>query len=111
MATDFLLMIGEREPLAWILSQGTMAFATHRSREARQLVEGDRLFLYTTRGCFHNPGKDQGRVIGEAMVRTAVKLLDQPVEFGGGSIPIGLLPGNQRPHVVPGQCCLAWSMS
>ena len=78
-------MIGDREPLAWILTDERMAFSYGNSRTA----EGDRLFLYTTRGCFRNPGRDRGRVIGEAVVASSVTLLPQSVVFGGRSFPFG----------------------
>jgi len=104
---DFLLVIGDREPLAWILSEGMMAFPAHRSREAGQVLEDDRLFLYTTRGCFHSPGRDRGRVIGEATVTSAVCSLDEPVEFGDHAFPLactlnitGLAPRDTGPEMI-----------
>jgi hypothetical protein len=47
------------------------------------------LLLYTTRGCFSNPTRDQGRVMGHATVRSTVKQLDKPVEFADRSFAIG----------------------
>src|SRR5690606_15125050 len=46
------------------------------------LEEGDEIFLYTTRGCFRNPTRDLGRVIGRATVASPVRLLEKPVVFG-----------------------------
>ena len=43
---------------------------------------GDELLIYTTRGCFHNPRRDAGRVMGLANVTTQVRDLDEPVVFG-----------------------------
>ena len=89
MATDFLLMIGEREPLAWIPLAGDDGLR-YPSQSGGEAARGRRPTISVHDvWCFHNPGKDQGRVIGEAMVRTAVKLLDQPVEFGERSFPLG----------------------
>jgi hypothetical protein len=85
VAKDFLLVIGDRKPLAWILTDERMAF----SRSSSQLAEGDRLFLYVTRGCFHNPTRDRGRVIGEAKVAGPVRLLPVPVVFGDKEFPFG----------------------
>jgi hypothetical protein len=85
VAKDFLLVIGDREPLAWILTDERMAFSHVSSR----LANGDRLFLYTTRSCFHNPSRDRGRVIGEAVVASSVSLLPMPVVFGDRSFPFG----------------------
>jgi hypothetical protein len=85
----FLLVIGDREALAWVLSSGRMAFPDLRRSETRTLTAGDRLLIYTTRGCFKNPTRDRGRIIGEATVTTAVAELEDPVAFGGRSFPAG----------------------
>lgn len=106
-AADYLLIIGDREPLAWILTEGLMAFPPHRSKDAGRISKGDRLFLYATRGCFHSPGRDRGRVIGEATVTTAISTLKKPVEFGkhsyslGCSLDItGLAPRDEGPEMI-----------
>jgi hypothetical protein len=88
MARDFLLVIADREPLAWILTDQRMAFSSGSSNLG-QLDEGDRLFLYATRGCFRNPGRDRGRVIGEATVMSNVRVLSTPVVFGYREFPLG----------------------
>ena len=84
-----LLVIGEREPLVWVLSEERMAFPAHRAAEARALAPGDLLLVYTTRGCFHNPTRDRGRVVGEATVASAIEPLEQPVVFGQRQYPMG----------------------
>ena len=86
----FLLPIADRDPLAWILAEQRTAFPARRSQEAQRLRRGDRLFLYATRGCFHNPTRDRGRVIGAAGVSAAAAALDEPVRFGGREFPIGV---------------------
>ena len=60
-----LLVIGEREALVWVLSEQRMAFPAHRAAEAVALAPGGLLLIYTTRGCFHNPTRDRGRVVRE----------------------------------------------
>jgi len=45
--------------------------------------------VYTTRGCFHNPTRDRGRIIGRARAESAVDLLEQPVTIGGREYAIG----------------------
>ena len=84
-----------------------MAFPAHRSRDAGQIEKGDRLFLYTTRGCFHSPGRDRGRVIGEATVTSPVSSLKKPVEFGEHSYSLGcslnitgLAPRDEGPAMI-----------
>jgi hypothetical protein len=108
VAKDYLLLISDREPLAWVLTEGRMAFPAGRVRLASQIAEGDRLFLYTTRGCFRNPTRDRGRVIGEATVTSPVVVLDEPVVFGDRSFGLGcslsltgLAPRDSGPELRP----------
>jgi hypothetical protein len=83
MPADYLLVIGEREALAWILKERRMAFPGTTRREVDSLAVGDRLFLTTTRRCFHNPTRDATRVIATANVLSAVTLLETPLEIAG----------------------------
>jgi hypothetical protein len=83
----YLLPIADRKPLAWILREQRTAFGEHRAREAQALEAGDVLFLYTTRGCFRNPTRDRGRVIGRAVVKSSAKRATQPPSFGGREFP------------------------
>jgi hypothetical protein len=80
---SYLLILGERQGLAWVLQNRRMAFTTRGAREAQVLRKGDGLFIYTTRSCFHNPTRDRGRVIGEAHVTSPVKKLRKPLEIAG----------------------------
>ena len=89
MAT-YLLPISDREPLAWILREGRTAFPSYRRSEASKLRRGDRILLYTTRSCFHNPTRDRGRIIGTATVATSAEDLPSPVRFGGREFSIGV---------------------
>jgi hypothetical protein len=104
--SDWLLVIGDRDPLAWILATNRMAFPSHRSRDAERLAKSDRMFLYTTRGCFRNPTRGRARVIGEAKVASSVTTLRMPVEFGDKSFPLGcslsitgLVPRDEGPDM------------
>lgn len=92
MAPDracWLLIIGEREGLAWVLREQRMAFTTKRRNDAQRLARGDRLFIYATRGCFHNPTRDRGRIIGAATVASAVSDLDRPIQLFGRTFTVG----------------------
>jgi hypothetical protein len=64
-----------------------MAFAEHRRTQAERLREGDRLFLYTTRGCFRNPTRDRGRIIGVGYVTGALRHARRSIEFDGRVYP------------------------
>ncbi|MGY3205369.1 hypothetical protein [Streptomyces sp. TE5632] len=89
MSSAHLLIIGDRAALSWVVTEQRMAFPSGRAKAARTLVEGDEIFLYTTRGCFRNPTRDLGRVIARASVTTPVRALDEPVVFGDRSFPEG----------------------
>jgi hypothetical protein len=66
-----------------------MAFSPGRERDAGALQVGDLLLLYATRGCFHNPTRDRGRVIGRATVRKRARTLEEPVTFAGRVFTLG----------------------
>jgi hypothetical protein len=82
MSPSYLLVIGDAAPLAWVLEEQRMAFPALRRSQAAALEISDELFIYTTRGCFHNPTRDRGRVMGLALVRSDVHDLAEPVVFG-----------------------------
>src|SRR5215208_2046134 len=82
--------ISDREPLEWILREQRTAFPGYRHADASKLETGDRIFLYTTRGCFRNPTRDRGRVIGLARLQAIARDLEQPVVFGEREYSIGL---------------------
>jgi hypothetical protein len=86
---SYLLVIGDREALGWIVSSGRMAFRSARRSEVRALKAGDELFLYTTRDAFKNPTRDRGRIIGTARVDSEVAQLKHSVSFGGREYPVG----------------------
>src|SRR4051812_31681325 len=60
-----------------------MAFPRRPIRAVAALEEDDELLLYTTRGCFGNPTRDLGRLIGLARVTSRVGPLDEPATIGG----------------------------
>ena len=84
---SYLLPIGDRDALAWILREQRTAFAVHRSREAERLEVGDMLLLYTTRGCFRNPTRDRGRVIGRASLASPSRRVSRAPTFSGREYP------------------------
>ncbi len=88
--SDYLLPIADREPLAWVIAEQRTAVAAHRRAEAERLAPGDRIFLYTTRGCFRNPTRDRGLVIGQADVVKPALVLHEPIRFRGREYPIGV---------------------
>jgi hypothetical protein len=89
VSESYLLILGDRQAIAWVLREQRMAFPARSRAEVNRLAVGDELLIYTTRGAYRNPRRDRGRVIGTATVTSAVEWLDDPVEFGGRSFPRG----------------------
>ncbi len=89
MSRSYLLVISRAAALAWVLAEHRMAFPTLRRSEAEALEIGDRLLVYTTRTCFHNPTRDTGRVAGLATVKTTVRDLAKPVVFSERRYSLG----------------------
>ena len=89
MGTAYLLILGEREAIGWVLREQRMAFPATPRAEVAALAPGDRLYLYSTRGAWHNPTRDRGRVIGTAQVDSPVRALDQPLELAGRTFHSG----------------------
>lgn len=79
----YLLILGERQAVYWVLANSKTAFVATRAGQALQLSEGDRLLLYTTRGAWRNPTRDRGRVIGEATVTGKPSRMREPVTIAG----------------------------
>jgi hypothetical protein len=82
MSRCYLLVIGAAAPLAWVLTEQRMAFPALRRSQASAHDVGDELLVYTTRGCFGNPTRDQGRMMALATVKSTVTDLPEPVVFG-----------------------------
>jgi hypothetical protein len=112
--TAYLLVIGDREALAWILTEERMAFVSRAPTGAiSELRQGDRLYLYSTRGCFKNPTRDRGRVMGEAQIETEVAALSSPIELAGREFHTGCslaIKSLAAPHEGPELGALAHSM-
>jgi hypothetical protein len=89
VSESYLLILGDRQAIAWVLREQRMAFPATSRAEVNRLAVGDELLIYTTRGAYRNPTRDRGRVIGTATVTSAVERLDDPVEFGGRTFSRG----------------------
>ena len=82
-ARSYLLVLGEREAVGWVLRESRMAFPSTPRAEVDRLTPGDKLLIYTTRGCWHNPTRDCGRIVGWARVASPVVAYDKPVTIAG----------------------------
>lgn len=97
--TTSLLVISDREPLAWLLRTSSFAIPAARAESAPR--PGTTLLLYTTRGCYRNPGRDRSLAMGMAQVTSHPRRLRGPVTFRGHEYVIGLdldLQGVCRVH-------------
>jgi hypothetical protein len=85
-----LLILGDRDAIAWVVARQRMAFTADRApRAASAIAAGDELFLYATRGAFHNPTRDRGRVFGRARATAAVEQLTDPIALLGRTFTHG----------------------
>jgi hypothetical protein len=82
VSRSYLLILSDRDAIAWVLREQRMAFPATRRAELALTID-DRLLLYTTRGAWSNPTHSRGRVIGTATVRSPVRGLDKPLEVAG----------------------------
>lgn len=89
MSRAYLVILGDHEAISWVLSEQRMAFPATRRAEVSALSAKDRLFLYATRGAWHNPARDRGRIIGTATTRSSVQILDAPIEIAGRTFASG----------------------
>jgi len=83
IVTAYLLILGEREAVAWVLRESRMAFPPTSRSEVNRLRAGDDLFVLTTRGCWHNPTRDRTKIIGTAEVTSHVIAYEKPVTIAG----------------------------
>lgn len=104
----FLLVLGEREAIRWVVTTGQMAFPAKPRREVSALREGDSLFMISTRGAFHNPTRDRTRYIGTAEVASAVRRFEIPLDLAGRKFESGcaiqitaLMPYRQGVELAP----------
>ncbi|MBM0236532.1 hypothetical protein JNW88_04000 [Micromonospora sp. ATA32] len=85
----YLVILGDREAISWVLREQRMAFPATPRAAVAALAADDRLLLYATRGAWHNPTRDRGRIIGTATARSAARMLDAPIEIVGRTFVSG----------------------
>ncbi|WP_339155517.1 hypothetical protein [Actinomadura luteofluorescens] len=86
---SYLLILAERQAIAWVLEKQRMAFPRTGRPQVAQLAVGDELLVYTARSAFKNASRDRGRVIGPAVVTSSVVELDEPVVIADREFPRG----------------------
>lgn len=83
LVRTFLVPLGDRDAISWVLRERRMAFPRTRIDAADRLEAGDRLLLYATRGAWRNPTRDRGRIIAYATVAGPVRRFDDPLHLVG----------------------------
>lgn len=66
----WLIVIGEREGLRWVIEHQRMAF---RDTVKGKPSAGDPFAIYVSRGAFHNPGRDEAQVLGLGTFKTGIE--------------------------------------
>ena len=80
-------VFGEVTALRWVVEHEQMLFAEHQKRRLTQMRSEDRAVLYTTRGAFHNPTRDEARLVGLATVKANPSRREQPVMLSDREFP------------------------
>ncbi|RAO51535.1 hypothetical protein LUPAC06_06220 [Micromonospora saelicesensis] len=89
MTQSYLVVLGHRDAIGWVLREERMAFPSTPRAEVAALRADDRLFLYATRGAWLNPTRDRSRIIGLAYARSTVRRFDEPLEIAGRAFVSG----------------------
>ncbi len=89
MGRTWLVVLAEAEGLRWVLRERRMAWSAASAKRASQIRPGDRLVLYVARGAFHNPTRDESRLLGLATVTSPVEPLPRPLELAGRTFVVG----------------------
>lgn len=69
-----------------MLANQQMAFTANRRAASERLHAGDQLILYSTRGAWHNPTRDRGRLFGLARVTGSITDLPRPIQIAGRTV-------------------------
>ncbi|MDW3845694.1 hypothetical protein NMK34_03645 [Micromonospora sp. BRA006-A] len=104
-----IAVLSDVRALAWVLSEGRMAFNVRQKRALASLDLGSPLFLYVTSRCFRGlPFGGKSGLIAEVGVTSPVIRLDKPIAFAGNSFGMGcsveirqLLPPSQMVNLGP----------
>jgi hypothetical protein len=86
-----LFVISDARALAWILSQGRLAFGDRLRHSAKGFKPGHRILLYTTQRCFGGSNHNTQRpfVIGEGVLTSDVETLKEPYKLDERVFPLG----------------------
>lgn len=73
----WLIVLGDADAIEWVTKRQRMAFRD----EARipHFEKGERVAIYQTRGAYHNPGKDEARIVALGSFASAIRAGTQTV--------------------------------
>ena len=91
----WLVVVGEREALRWIVKNKRMAFREYINTS--EIAARDEMAVYVTRGAFHTPTRDQSQVL--ALGQFASRPTPRPVTILGESYPTSV--GLRLSQVLP----------
>jgi hypothetical protein len=78
-----LAVVNDRSALAWIARESCLAFPSTRRREALTIAPGDEIFLYVTRGAYHNPTRDRAQICAAFLAHRSAEALAAPILIAG----------------------------
>ncbi|MEU6023487.1 hypothetical protein [Micromonospora sp. NPDC047134] len=85
-----IAVLSDARAIAWVLSEGRIAFNLRLKRALAGLSLGSPLFLYVTSRCFRPvPFRGKSGLIAKVGVTSPVTRLDQPVVFGNRNFGMG----------------------
>jgi hypothetical protein len=79
----WVVVLGERGGVAWVLNESRMAWTEASSRRADRIQVSDMCALYITRGAYHNPTRDEGQLIAVGTMSSPPSRLARPVVIAG----------------------------
>ncbi|SCG36082.1 hypothetical protein GA0070619_0287 [Micromonospora zamorensis] len=81
---SYLAILSEREAIRWVLTNNKLAFTSAAShKEAKALKPMDEMFLYVTRGAWHNPKRHRGQIVGYASATSRQLQFAEPLWIQG----------------------------
>jgi hypothetical protein len=60
----WIWIFAEIQGLRWVLEHNAMAFPERAATQVAKIRRGDRAVLYVSRNAFHNPTRDESRLVG-----------------------------------------------
>ncbi len=79
----WLIVIGDAKSLKWVIENGRMGFRS--TVKAADIKQSDPFIIYTSRGAYGNPTKDESQIAAEGRFSTSV--INEEVTIGDETFP------------------------